>query len=42
MGVHTEAQSLVKVDSTILDLVGFNQFSYDWVIPNEIHLPNEF
>ena len=34
---YTESQSY-----TVLDLVGFNQFSYDWVIPNEIHLPNEF
>ena len=42
MDVHTEAQSPVKVNSTILDLVGFNQFTYNWVIPNEIHLPNEF
>ena len=40
MGVYTEAQGLMKADSTILDLVGSNQFSYGCVIPNQIHLPN--
>ena len=40
MGVYTEAQGLVKVDSTILDLVDSKQFSYGWVISNKIHLPN--
>ena len=40
MGVYTKAQGLVKVDSTILDLVGSKQFSYVWVISNKIHLPN--
>ena len=40
MGVNTEAQGLVKVDSAILALVGSNQFSYGCVIPNKIHLPN--
>ena len=29
MGINTKAQGLVKVSSTILDLVGSNQFSYD-------------
>ena len=31
MGIYTEAQGLVKVDSAILDLTSFgsNQFSYD-------------
>ena len=36
MDVYTEAQGLVK----ILDLVGSNQFSYGYVIPNKIHLLN--
>ena len=30
----------MKADSTILDLVGSNQFSYGYVIPNKIHLLN--
>ena len=36
MDLYTEAQGLVK----ILDLVGSNQFSYGYVIPNKIHLLN--
>ena len=42
MGIYTEAQGLVKVDSAILDLTSFgsNQFSYGCVIPNKIHLSN--
>ena len=40
MGLYTEAQGLVKVNSTILVLVGFNRFSYGCVIPNKIHLYN--
>ena len=39
-GVNTKAQGLVKVSSAILDLIGFNQFSYGCVIPNKIHLSN--
>ena len=34
------AQGLGKVNSTILDLVGSNQFSYGCVIPNKIPLYN--
>ena len=40
MGIYTEAKGLVTVDSAILDLVGSNQFSYGYVIPNKIHLSN--
>ena len=40
MGINTKAQGLVKVSSTILDLIGSNQFSYGFVIPNKINLPN--
>ena len=40
MGVYTEAEGLMKVDATILHLVGSNQFSYGHVIPNKIYLSN--
>ena len=38
--INTKAQSLVKVSSAILDLIGSNQFSYGCVIPNKINLSN--
>ena len=40
MDVNTKAQGLVKVSCAILDLIGSNQFSYGFVIPNKINLPN--
>ena len=40
MGIYTEAQGLVKVNSAILDLVSSNQFPYSIVIPNKVHLSN--
>ena len=40
MGINTKAQGLVKVSPANLDLIGSNQFSYDHVIPNKIHLSN--
>ena len=39
MGVYTEAEGLMKVDATILHLVGSNQFSYGCVIANKIRFP---
>ena len=42
MGVNTKAQGLVKVSSTILELIGSNQLFYDHVIPltKSIYLTN--
>ena len=40
MGINTKSQGLAKVNSTILDLVGSNQFSYGYVILNKTHLSN--
>ena len=40
MDIYTKARDPVKFNPTILDLVGSNQFSYGYVIPNKIHLSN--
>ena len=42
MGICTEAQGQVKVNSAILDLVGANQFSYGWVILTKAIYPTNY